>query len=288
MKNIGFRILGIFSILSVFFIGAIAKTPAEKIKPEELVAKHLQSLGSAETLKSHKSFMTVGTSKAVFKGRGKGLAEGLVVLASQGEKNMIGMKFNNPDYQFETMGYDGSNFSVGFAKPGTRSPLGGFLRVNQKTFRNGLMGGVLTTSWELLNYDKKRGKLKYSGTKKVNGIKLLKFNYSPKKGSDLEVNLFFDPTTYRHVRTEYRRVITSKLGTGVDNSAQQSETRYRLVEKFGDFKPENGLTLPHSYGLYLEILTGSGSIAYDWTMNLKQFAFNQQYDVTQFRVGSIS
>ena len=298
MKNIKIRLLGICIILSIFAISLFANPTSlkkQKIKPKELIAKHLQSIGSEERRKSIKSIMAVGTSKAIFRGRGTGMSEGIVVLASQSEKNMIGMKFNNVDYQFEKMGYDGDVFSVGYAKTGKHSVLGGFLKLNQKTFKNGLLGGALTTSWELLNYNEKKGKLKYAGIKKVDSKKLYKFAYNMKKGSDLNVALFFDTETFRHVRTEYSRVITSSLGratgTGrgvatsrVDNSAQQSEKRQRLVEEFGDFRAENGLTLPHSYEMYLELQTGNGTIRDRWTMNLQRFYFNQNIDAKEFRV----
>ncbi len=287
MKNIGIRVFGIVSILSLFIFGVFAKPPAinkDKMKAEELITKHLESIGSAEARKGLQSIMAIGTSNAVFKGRGTGIASGRVVLTSQAEKNMIGMRFNNADYQFERMGYDGKSFTVGYRTPGVRSLLGSFLLVNKKTFKRGLMGGILSTSWELYNYDRKRGKLKYSGKKKIGKIKLIWFGYSSKGGSDLRVSMFFDPVTFRHVRTEYKRVITSKLGTGVDNSAQQSESRYKMVEEFGDFRTKNGLTLPHKYNLYLEILTGNGSTSYNWKMTLQNFIFNQNYAQSDFRV----
>lgn len=294
MKNIGIRFLGLTLIVAISFVIASAKTK-DKISTEELITKHKQSIGSSAALAAHKSMMAVGTSKANFKGRGTGQTDGLVVLASQGQKNMIGMKFNNTDYQYETLGYDGENLSVGYAKPGTRSLLGSFLQVNEKTFKSGIMGGTLSTAWELLNYSSDSGDLKYDGTKKIDGLETYKFSFTPKSGSDLDVTMYFEKATFRHVRTEYRRVISASLGkaTGnsrgvatsrVDNSAQQSETRYKMVEDFQDFKPEGGLTLPHTYKLYLEVISGNGTTAYDWNMEFQQFAFNQPYDDSQFRV----
>ena len=105
----------------------------EKVTLEVLLAKHLESIGTAKARSASKSMMIVGTSKAVFRGRGGGSTEGIVVLASQEEKNLIGMKFNNTDYPFEKMGYDGSEFSVGFVTPGVPSTLGQFLRINENS-----------------------------------------------------------------------------------------------------------------------------------------------------------
>jgi hypothetical protein len=301
MNNIGFRPFLVILVLAAFMLSVSAKPNSwertkEKIEVEELLEKHLQSIGTVEVRNSIKSIMAVGRSKAVFSGRGAGVTEGIVVVASQGDRNLIGMKFNNPDYMYEKMAYDGEKFSVGFAKAGVRSVLGGFLRVNQKTFKKGIMGSVLSTSWELLNYDEKEGKLKSKGTAKdKDGKKLYKFEYNIRKGSDLDVMMFFDAETFRHVKTEYKRIKTSGLGrsTGnsrgvavsrVDNSAQQSEARYKMVEEFSDFRDEGGLTIPHTYDLYLEIQTGNGNTKDRWEMKLESFIYNQNYEIGQFQM----
>lgn len=258
----------------------------EKITPTELINKHLESIGSTEARSAMKSVVILGSSKATFFGRGGGNAEGIAVLASEGEKYMVAMKFNNPDYPFEKMGYNGIDFSVGFVRPGVRSVFGEFLRTNETTFKRGILSGILSTSWELLSFDEKDAKLKYDGVKKINDKKLHKLVYAPKKGSDLSINLFFDLETFRHTRTEYTRIISAKQGASIDASAGQSETRYKLVEEFSDFKEENKLTLPHTYKIYQEILTGNGTTSYEWLINLKQFNFNQSIDAKDFKVDS--
>lgn len=273
-----------FAFISSLFAGNLIAV--DKMTPEQLIAKHLESIGSAEARASMKSVTIVGTSKATFQGRGGGVAEGLAVLASEGDKYLVAMKFNNSGYPFEKMGYDGSNFSVGFVKPGVRSVLGDFMRTNENAFKHGIMSGVLSTYWALNNFDEKEAKLRYSGTKKIDGKQVHQLDYNPRKGSDLNIRLFFDADTFRHVRTEYKRTIAARMGATVDTSAGQSETRYTLVEDFSDFKEENKLTLPHTYKIYMEILTGNGTTSYEWLMNLQQFNFNQQIDVKDFRVDS--
>jgi hypothetical protein len=289
--------ISVYSFISLFFIFFLfsfyclpqssAKTilADDNINPQEFIQKHLESIGSDDTRKSITSIMAVGESETVYKGISSLKLKGVIVLASQNENNMFGMKFDNPDYRFELMGFDGDKVSVGYATPGIRTPLGNFILSHQKTFKIGIMGGILSTGWELLKYDEKRGKLKYMGTKNIDGTDLLRFSYSPKKGSDLDINLFFEKSTFRHVRTEYTRVISAPMGKTINESARQIETRYKLIEQFGDFKPENGLNFPHDYYIYLEILSGKGSISYDWIIGLQQFTFNQKYDITQFRIG---
>ncbi|QQS40831.1 MAG: hypothetical protein IPM63_15900 [Acidobacteriota bacterium] len=272
--------------LSVSALPETAPVPDEEFT-REVIEKHLASIGTEEARSKVESMTVAGTSKAVFKGRGTGETSGLVVMASQGKSNLIGMKFNTPDYPHEKMGYDGKDFTVGFISPGNRSPMGDFLRMNDKTFEVGIMGGVLSTSWELLGYDSKRGKLDCDdGTTKVDGEEMFKCRYRPKKGSDLRIEVFFAKDTFRHRRTEYSRVDSARQGASIDESARQSETRYKMVEEFSNFSAENGLTFPHTYVLFLEVQSNQGSWLYRWEMELQQFQFNNSIDPKEFKVDS--
>ncbi len=267
-------------------IGMAQKSANEKFTAEQLISRHLESIGSAEARSAIQSVVAVGSAKATFHGRGGGVAEGITVVASKGNKYMIAMKFNTSDYPFEKMGFDGSDFTVGFVRPGVRSNLGSFLRTNEGTFKTGVMSGALSTSWALLNLDAKEVKVKYSGIKKIDGKQVHALDYNPKKGSDLSMTLFFDAETYQHIRTEYKRVIAARQGATVDTSAGQSETRYKMVEDFSNFNEVNKLKLPHTYKLFLEILTGNGTTSYDWLMELQKFSFNQEIDDKDFKVDS--
>lgn len=294
-KNFSSKIC-LLTLFIAFGLFSGALNGQDKLTPEEVIAKHLESIGTAEARSAVKSVLIVGTSKAVFRGRGGGSTAGVAVLASEGEKNLIGMKFDNVEYPFEKMGYDGKDFSVGYITPGNPSTLGQFLRINENSFKHGILGGTLSTSWELLDFDQNKAKIKYSGTEKVNGKKLHKLKYEPKKGSDMTITMFFDSETFHHVRTEYKRTFAANIGGGfgganssasrVDNSAGQSETRYTLIEEFDDFRTENKLMMPHSYKIYIEILSGNGTATREWTMSLQKFNFNQAIDPKEFRVDS--
>lgn len=280
--------IGLWAIVLAFFVVASAKTKTvgdDKIKPEELIAKHLESVGSAEARAANKSLTILGTTKAIFKGRGEGFTEGIVVMASDGEKHMIGMKFNNSDYQYETVGYDGKNLSVGYVVPGQRSVWGEFLRSNENSFEIGILGGVLSNSWEFYNYNEKTGKIKPKGIETIDGKKLYEVEYNPRKGSDLRIKLYFDAENFRHVRTEYTRAISAGLsGGGVDASSRQGTKRFKMVEEFSDFKEENKLTLPHNYKIYFEQIVDNGTVSREWQLDLKQFNFNNPIDSKNFRV----
>ena len=43
----------------------------------------------------------------------------------------------------------------------------------------------------------------FEGLKKIDGQELYDLRYRPHKGTDLDINLYFDPETYRHVETVY-------------------------------------------------------------------------------------
>lgn len=257
-----------------------------KITEKDLLAKHAESIGTAEARLAVQSVTIVGTAKATFFGRGGGIAEGITVLGSKKGKYLVAMKFNTSDYPFEKMGFDGNEISVGFVRPGVRSILGSFLLSNESAFETGIMSGTLSKSWPLLNVDEKENRIKYVGVKRIGGKTTQALEYIPKKGSDLRITLFFDPETYRHVRTEYKRVNAARQGANVDASAGQSETRYTMIEEFSDFRVENNLTLPHTYKISLEILSGNGTLSYEWLVNLQRFIFNQAIDDKDFKVDS--
>ncbi len=286
MKNAR-SVIALCALSLFFYSGGVQATFSQKAaEQEQFINRHLDSIGSKEARQGLKSLTAVGTAAAIFRGRGEGRAEGIVVIASEGNKNMLGMKFNNSDYPLEKLGFDGENFRVAQVRPGAYSVFGQFLRNNEKTFKTGIFGGVLATSWELLSFDESSGRLRSRGKTKINGVDTLRYEFSPKKGSDLDITLYFDAATHRHVRTEYKRVISAPQGSNVDASSRQSELRYRMVEDFSDFGVVGNLTLPHTYSIQLETHGGQGSTSYTWTIELAQFTFNQPIDVKDFSVDS--
>jgi len=268
---------------------AAKASPADdKMKAEEVIAKHLEALGPQAAREAAQTRIVGGSSRAVFKARStSGAIDGQVVIASDENKVVLGMKFDAPNYPGERFGFDGKKFTVGYLTPGVRSPLGNFALTNGEIFKEGLVGGTLTSAWALLNLSGRKAKIEYGGTDKVNDRPTYKIKYYPNKGSDLKITLYFDAETFQHVRTQYDRVIGAQLGRGgVDSSASQRETRYRIVEEFGNYKEEGKLKLPHSYKLQLEINKTGGSSLDRWEMTFDQFAFDQEIDNRMFNVES--
>jgi hypothetical protein len=257
---------------------------ADKLKPEEVVARHLDSLGKAAARETMKGRMAVGTVTLVLHAPSTGQMGGRAVMASEGSKHMIGMAFEDSRYPQERVGYDGADVTTSFVRPGVRSTLGDFLMSYKVIMKSGLLGGVLSGAWPLLNLSEKKAKLEYGGESKVGDRRAYQLKYQPEGGSDLRISLFFDAQSFQHLRTEYTRVISSPMTAGPDAPPSQNETRYKMVEEFSDYREEGGLTLPHGYVIRLEFLTQRGSFKADWEFSLNQFLFNQPLAPDSFKV----
>ncbi len=276
-----------FLLLSSFPTTAL---PDEKMSLKDLIAKHLEAIGTTESRSAITSRVTLGTCKLVFRSGRVTTGEGKVVLASEGGKNLIGMAFGSIEYPHEKIGYDGKDVSIGYLKPGVRSTLGNFIRANSQVFTQGLFGGVLSSAWPLLDPAVRQAKLEFGGTKKVEGKEAYVLRYYPQKGADVKMTLFFDKESFRHIRTEYYQTIAQRQGGAVSGgdisagSAGQQETRYTLMEDFSDFKAESGLMLPHNYKIQLWVDNAQGSVRNTWAVTLNQFGFNQKFDEGAFDV----
>jgi hypothetical protein len=254
----------------------------EKMKPEELVAKHLEAIGSSGARARSRTRVATGETRIEVRAGGRGGSEGSGLLASDGDKVLLGATFNSPDYPFERIGFDGERLSARPFRPNMRSPLATFFLSHDTVFKEGLVGGVLSTAWPLLRLDERRPKLSYAGTGEVEGRQAHKLRYAPRKGSDLRITLFFDAETFRHVRTEYERTIPAPIGSTPGDSVSQRETRYRLVEDFSDFKTENGLTLPRVYTIRYTVFSTGTPVEVAWTLNLSRLSLDQQIDPKVF------
>jgi hypothetical protein len=269
--------------LLLFLCGA-SQAQAQKLKADEIIAKHLEAIGGTETLQSISSRVSTGSVVVTFREPGTGQLGGRVVLASEGPKHMMAMAFDNAtNYPHERIGFDGKDVSGGYVHPGSRSSLGDFLLTNQSILKQGIWGGELSQSWLLLNPNRKV-KVETGGMKKIGDRQAYQLKCYP-SGSDLKISMYFDAETFHHLRTEYERSVIAQMGGTPETSANQSETRYKLVEEFSDFKKEGGLTLPHAYKINLEITTGrAGAVKAQWDLTISDIQFNQKIQPGSFDV----
>src|SRR5436305_7034061 len=174
---------------------------AQKLTSDEVIARHLESIGSAKARAAIATRIISGTSQVIFRTTPAGQAIGKAVLASEEMKNLFGMSFPSPVYPREQFAYNGVNFMAAFATPGTRSLLGSFLMTNDVIFKQGLMCGTLSSAWPLLDTQGRGAQLNYLGTKKIDNHLLHEVRYTPSGTSDLKITIYFDSETFRHVRT---------------------------------------------------------------------------------------
>ena len=268
--------MNIFKV-SVFFVCLFFSTSAfaQKMKAEDVLAKHLESIGTADIRVSIKTQIVVGDALVKFISPRNTDVQGRIVLASAAEKNFLGMSLNAIEYPQEKFSFDGKNAKVGFIKDGFRSKLGNFVVANDLLLEESLLGGTLSTSWALLDVAAKKPKLSFDGTKKIDGKEVYVLGYSPKGGGDVDIKLYFDKETFRHVRTEYKRTSSAAIGLRPEQSSRFSESRLKITEDFSDFKAEKGLTLPHNYRLFYSTIGQNGTTEIEWNFNLTEFSFNQ-------------
>ena len=101
-----------FVVLISFLLIVPVPLTASDLTPDDVVAKHLQSLGSAQARASIKSRVVEGTATYKLLVGGSGQLVGKAGFASEGRKVRMVLKFNDPKYSGEQFIYDGERTSV--------------------------------------------------------------------------------------------------------------------------------------------------------------------------------
>lgn len=286
------RRLIFFCVIGLISIVALPARADKKLTPEEIVARHLESIGPAQARARVRSVRIGGTCLLTVRQGGSGQVDGQAVMASQGTLNLISMLFNSAAYPSESLRFDGKNFTASQFRPGYRTSLAQFFVAHDVLFKEGLFGGTLSASWSLLDLKQKNPNLEYAGVKKIGGKQMHALKYMPRKGSDLKITLFFHAETFQHLRSEYERTIYTtdqqRIGPGGGASPpsggnqRSSNARINATEEFSDFKPEGGLNLPHTHKFELSIQSEVRPALVDWIFTLTDFTFNAPLDVKEF------
>jgi hypothetical protein len=264
------------------------KKPA-KISVDELVTKHLASIGPADVLAGIKSRVMVGDAQMESKLGSTFVLNGAGQLASQGNKTLYAMILNSPQYPYEKAAFDGNEQSLGLPN-GKRTFLGDFLKTQASILKDGLFTGALSTAWPLLDLKSRKSvKLEYAGTASVDGRQCYKLKYSSGHTGDLKTTFYFDAETYRHVRTTYEYTIEPRIGTSPTDTRSSSRIeRYSLSEDFSDFKMAGKLILPMKYVINItnegQIFSQSGTNSRLWTFTIKQVYYDEPLEATVFKV----
>jgi hypothetical protein len=280
---------------------------AADMKPEDVVARHLDSLGTAEARAGVKSRIVQGTSQFKVRVGASGEISGTSALVSEGRKSILMIKLSNNDYRGEQFVTDGDKVSVAATTSSHKwSDFGEFVKAQDQIVREGLLGGELTTAWALLNLAENKAKLNFDGEKKIDGRPAYQLSYHSKKRDELTVHLYFDPQSFQHIATTYAITLASGLGgfspsisdqaglttapsnTGgadITQSSKQRETRYTIEESFSDFKTTEGLTLPSKYSIHFtEELQNGATKVYEWDLTADEISNNRPLDPKNFQV----
>jgi outer membrane lipoprotein-sorting protein len=232
---------------------AVAAVAADdKLTLEQVIAKHLASIGTPEALAKAKTRVAEGKSKFEIVNAG-GYIEGKVTVVSQAGNSRLVLKYPNPDYPGEDMITDGNKVHV-YGRP-QRSALGFFI-YNQSTalLTEGLFEGTLSTAWPLLDPKRHSAKLTYNGLKTIDGQQLHEVRYEPKKRTDLDIRLYFSKEDFRHVLTIAKLTLSPRLSTsGEVANASQQEIRYRVEERFSNFAQFDGMTFPTTFQIRYDL-----------------------------------
>jgi hypothetical protein len=273
-------------VCGVVLVSLVGLAGAQELKPEDLVARHLQSIGAPQARAAAQSRVAAGPAQFKILVGGAGKLDGKATLVSQGARLVLLLKFSNADYRGEQLVCDGKKVRVVATTANQRRSLFGELLYSQNVpLLEGLLGGVISTAWPLLDLQDHQAKLSLEGTKKFEGQSVYDLLYRPKRGTDWVIHLYFDTETFHHVATLYTISVSAGLGRGVTDSARQEQSRFRIEERFSDFQEHNGLTLPQQYDLHFtEELQNGSTTMWQWNAQFTDISDNVTLDPRNFEV----
>ncbi len=262
----------------------LAAAQQEKLTAQEIVARHLDSIGMAAARAAIRSRTAqAGAQYDVLIGRPAGHAQGSALLVSLDRRVSFAMRFPGTVYPDEQYVFDGKEVKIALANTRERSAMGDFFYRHDVLMKEGLFAGTLRTSWALLDTAGRQPKLRYDGLKKIDGRELHDLVYVPTKGADpdLIIHLYFEPDTFRHVKTVYsfnvpqamQHVREQQRGSVRSRGQDREDTRYKVEEDFSEFRPLDGVTLPGRWKL---TYTGESSVTLStaWEFTLSAVAHN--------------
>ena len=256
-----------------------------KLKGEDVLAKHLASIGTPEAIAGAANRKIEGTGQARNVRTSLSTVAGGAFLASTREKHLLLLAFTTgsiAEYRGESINFDGKKIDIPFVTASSRSPLGGFIFEYPEIVRQYLLGGCLFSSWALFDTGK-IGKFELQGKEKIGDIETYKMKIVPKGGSALTIKMFFDTANFRHVRTEYQRTMTA--GTVRVDEGRATEERFKLIEDFSDYRQINSLFLPTTYKVTFRFETLQRNGDFEWLIKLTRFAFDPKAEPEIFSQG---
>lgn len=217
------------------------KNKPPKLTAEEVVAKHLASIGTPEILAASKTRFYAGEAAKQDASTTAASQPKLVPaqFATDGKQVMMAMMF---DEATESVAFNGAEQTLDFPKDNS---LGEYLKIKKQLTKDGFLGGALSTAWPLLDLKASKIDLRYMGITETAGKQFYHLKHISGNQGGIQISLFFDAETFRHVTTEY---VYNGDGSGSIKAGGEGEV-HKLVEVFSDFKKAGNLTLPMRYTL---------------------------------------
>lgn len=274
------RYLALLMALATLAPFGLAK---DEFKAGEFVRRQLESIGTEQARDAAKTRVAQGTATFSVLNKSAETWQGSATFVAEGDQLASLMKFPPTVYRTEWFVSNGKKTSVAQVRPGTWTQLGRFVMVHDEILKEGLWGGVFSTGWALARFEENHARLEDQGLKKVDGRELRRVDYFPKKSSDLEIQLYFEPDTLRHVMTVYLLTVGAHSGRNFMQPGV-TEDNYRLEERFSDFRSVDNLTLPGRWTIQFTFGgTGSGTID-QYDVKEEKITDNMSVDPRNFEV----
>jgi hypothetical protein len=180
MKTSVLRLLLFFLLAFAYALSVLPSDKGQKLSGEEIVAKHLEAIGTREARTAIRSRTGEGTAEFSELVTGRVHLPGTAAFRSQGHKVKWAFRFGATEYPGEQLVFDGQATRVAAIDAGNRSRLGNFILDHTEVLREGLWGGVLSSGWALLDLSALGAKVKSLGTRRIDGQELCDVSYVPK------------------------------------------------------------------------------------------------------------
>ena len=288
--------------LAVLAVSTLTFAEEPQMTPEEFVERHLEAIGTSKARTHVKSRLLEGKGEVkVLRGRkviigtpdpsmvaiprlidaGLGSVVGPATLVSEKEKVLLSIRFNDLGYPEERLSFDGRKVRIDYINFEHRSTLGEFLHSNNRLVKEGLMGGVLSTAWPLLDLKVRKPQLKYNGRQTMDGRILLELSYQPNNNwGDAETKLYFDES-FRHVASIHQ-IRCVPQARNFNEARRLLDEYYQLEEWFSDFRVCDGLNLPMNWTIRYTIEGNRVSYMAKWEVNYDRVTHNVAVDPQLF------
>jgi hypothetical protein len=214
---------------------------------ERLVQCHRVSVGSDQALADCKYRLAEGVTTAagrIFRERGhhSRMVEGQSSLYSDRHSTTLRLEFESDYYPIDGFSFDGEDVLKPASEGNHFSYLAELLESCEDYVSAGLMGGVLSASWPLLDLKSSKQRFELIGLEKTDGAEYLTLNC--RFSRDRTARLYFDSRTMQHLMTKYNGMTLFGSKLGVRRSIS-------LEERFSEFREFDGLYLPTRWELIL-------------------------------------